>query len=196
MLIRNIGKLYIDSADILEQNRGIGWFHRLKPYIDQPLIHVILLSMKADLAEMQNYLHEHIPITANLGVEVTAFARGAIHLRAPLAANINHRDTAFGGSLSAIGILAGWALIHFSLQQAGLASRIVIQRSNTAFLAPGDEDFEAVARLPDSATWERFCTALKKWGRARLTLPSEVSTGKNRIAAHEGVYVAFLNERL
>lgn len=152
--------------------------------------------MKHDLSAMQHYLHEHIPITAHLGVEVTAFDSGRIRLKAPLAANINHRDTAFGGSLSAIGILAGWAAIHFSLQQTGLPSRIVIQRSNTAFLAPGDEDFEATASLPDTASWERFCAMLKKRGRARLTLPCEVTTSRNRIAAHEGVYVAFLNERL
>lgn len=152
--------------------------------------------MKHDLNAMQRYLHEHIPITAHLGVEVTAFETGTIHLKAPLAANINHRDTAFGGSLSAIGILAGWAAIHFSLQQAGLPSRVVIQRSNTAFLAPGDADFEATAALPDSATWGHFCATLKKRGRARLTLPCDVTTGRNRIAAHEGVYVAFLNDRL
>lgn len=152
--------------------------------------------MKHDLAAMERYLHDHIPITAHLGVEVISFESGTIRLKAPLAANINHRDTAFGGSLSALGILAGWAAIHFSLQRAGLASRIVIQRSNTAFLAPGDEDFVATASLPDNASWERFCAMLQKRGRARLTLACEVATGKNRIAAHEGVYVAFLNDRL
>lgn len=152
--------------------------------------------MRIDLSAMQTYLHEHIPITAHLGVEVRAFENGAIRLRAPLAANINHRDTAFGGSLSSLGILAGWGLIHFSLTQLGLPSRIVIQSSRMEFLAPGDADFEATATLPDARAWERFCTMLEKKGRARLTLPSEVHIGAAQVATHEGVYVAILNERL
>ncbi|HXH71662.1 MAG TPA: YiiD C-terminal domain-containing protein [Mariprofundaceae bacterium] len=152
--------------------------------------------MSNDLSAMQTYLHEHIPITAHFGVEVIAFGKGSICLRAPLAANINHRDTAFGGSLSSLGILAGWGLIHFSLQQLGLPSRIVIQSSRMEFLAPGDADFEATAALPDAAGWERFCTMLRKKGRARITLPSEVTIGSTTVASHEGVYVAILNDRL
>jgi len=152
--------------------------------------------MRNDLSAMQTYLHEHIPITAHFGVEVVAFGDGAIRLRAPLAANINHRDTAFGGSLSSLGILAGWGLIHFSLQQRGMPSRIVIQSSRMDFLAPGDADFEATAVLADTKVWERFCTMLEKKGRARLTLPSLVTIGSTTVASHEGVYVALLNERL
>lgn len=152
--------------------------------------------MSNSLRDMESYLHEHIPITAHFGVEVTAFGDGSIRLRAPLAANINHRDTAFGGSLSSLGILAGWGLIHFALQQRGLPSRIVIQSSRMDFLAPGDADFEATAALPDAVGWERFCTMLEKKGRARLTLPSVVTIGSTMVASHEGVYVAILNDRL
>jgi len=148
------------------------------------------------LKTMETYLHEHIPITAHFGVKVTAFDKESIRLSAPLAANINHRDTAFGGSLSSIGILAGWSMIHFTLTALGLPSRIVIQNSNMAFTAPGDADFEATATLPDAKEWERFCSMLKRKGRARIRLPSIISVGDKTIAEHEGVFVAILNERL
>ena len=60
-----------------------------------------------------------LPIfTAHFAVQVTAFDDSSIRLRAPLAANINHRDTVFGGSLSSIGILAGWSIIHFTLTRS------------------------------------------------------------------------------
>jgi len=148
------------------------------------------------LKTMETYLHEHIPISAHFGVWVKAFDKESIRLSAPLAANINHRDTAFGGSLSSIGILAGWAMIHFTLTGMGLASRIVIQNSSMDFTAPGDGDFDAVATLADKADWERFCTVLKRKGRARIRLPSKVFVGDKGIAEHEGVFVAILNERL
>lgn len=146
--------------------------------------------MQDRLAGMTNYLHEYIPITAHLGVRVVAFDDSAIRLRAPLAANINHRDTAFGGSIASLGILAGWALLHFSLVELDMASRVVIQNSATDFLAPGDADFEAVATMPDAAAWERFLAMLRRKGRARIRLASELQAGDQRIAAHEGVYVA------
>jgi len=151
---------------------------------------------KAQLQSMETYLHEHIPITAHFGIKMTAFEQGTIRLRAPLAANINHRDTAFGGSLSSIGILAGWSIIHFTLTGMGLPSRIVIQNSSTSFTDPGDADFDAIASLPDEIAWMRFCNMLKRKGRARITLPSKIIIGDKCIAEHEGVFVAILNERL
>jgi len=148
------------------------------------------------LKVMETYLHEHIPITAHFGVKVKAFDKSSIRLSAPLAANINHRDTAFGGSLSSIGILAGWSMIHFTLTALGLPSRIVIQNSNTDFRAPGDGDFDALATLPDQEEWERFCSMLKRKGRARIRLPSTIFVADKSIAEHEGLFVAILNERL
>jgi len=148
------------------------------------------------LQGMTTYLHEHIPITAHFAVQVTAFDDSSIRLRAPLAANINHRDTVFGGSLSSIGILAGWSIIHFTLTEIGLPSRIVIQKSSTDFTAPGDADFDAIAALPDEKQWDRFCNMLRKKGRARITIPSSVIIGDQLIAGHEGIFVAILNDAL
>ena len=53
-------------------------------------------------SELQRYLHEHIPLTAAMEVKVVSCGPDAAHLSAPLAPNINHRDTAFGGSASAL----------------------------------------------------------------------------------------------
>jgi len=41
-------------------------------------------------------------------------------LTAPLAANINHRATVFGGSASAVAILAAWTYLYFVLKGTGL----------------------------------------------------------------------------
>ena len=48
-------------------------------------------------------------------------------LTAPLAPNINHRETVFGGSASAVTILAAWSMLHLGLAAEGLGSRLVIQ---------------------------------------------------------------------
>lgn len=75
--------------------------------------------MLIDPATVEHYLHEHIPITRAMGLKVTAYDGDSVRLWAPLEPNLNHRNTAFGGSLSTLGILAGWSLLHVKMQEAG-----------------------------------------------------------------------------
>jgi thioesterase domain-containing protein len=60
--------------------------------------------------ELEHYLHQHNPLSRAMGVEVVMADWHAVTLRAPLAPTINHRKTVFGGSASAVAILAAWAL--------------------------------------------------------------------------------------
>ncbi len=53
-------------------------------------------------SELQTYLHTHIPLSKAMEVEVVQATPDIIELRAPLAPNINHRGTAFGGSISTL----------------------------------------------------------------------------------------------
>ena len=46
-------------------------------------------------------------------------APDTVVIEAPLAPNINHRKTVFGGSASALGILAAWSLVHLRLAGTG-----------------------------------------------------------------------------
>jgi thioesterase domain-containing protein len=141
---------------------------------------------------INHYLAEHIPISQALGVRVLMFDGPSIRVSAPLAANLNHRNTAFGGSLATLGILAGWILINFNLRDLGLHCRVVIQKSEMDFLASVDADFEAVARKPE--LWETFIKTLQRRGKARLELSSEIMLKDKIVATHQGLYVAVLSE--
>ena len=70
--------------------------------------------------DLERYLHEHIPLSKAMQVSVVSVDTDGVTLRAPLAPNINHQDTVFGGSASAVAILAGWSLLHTRLAAAGL----------------------------------------------------------------------------
>jgi hypothetical protein len=85
-------------------------------------------------------------------------------LAAPLAPNINHRDTVFGGSAAALATLAAWTLLHARLTAAGLPSRLVIQRNTMDYDAPIPDDFTAEAALKVPAQWNRFATMLERRG--------------------------------
>jgi thioesterase domain-containing protein len=82
-----------------------------------------------ELKELETYLHEHIPLSKAMQVSVIEADPGFVKLAAPLAPNINHRETVFGGSASAVAILAAWTILFIRLQNEGLYSRVVIQRN-------------------------------------------------------------------
>jgi thioesterase domain-containing protein len=144
-------------------------------------------------AELEAYLHTHIPITAGMGVTVVSVADEGIRLAAPLAPNINHRQTVFGGSLATLAILAGWSLVHVRLRILDVSARIVIQRETVEYTEPATTDFTAFCPAPDPAHWNRFVTLLARRGKARLTLSATVESGGVIAATFTGEYVVLRN---
>lgn len=114
----------------------------------------------------------------------------AVRLRAPLQPNLNHQRTAFGGSLSALAILAGWSWLHLKLREQDFAGQIVIQGNSMEYLAPADGDFEAACRGPGAERWAHFARTLAQRNRARLELDAEVFVGDGLVANFRGQYVA------
>lgn len=136
-------------------------------------------QMKA--SELEAYLYQQIPVSKLIGISVLSADADQVVLRAPLQPNINHCDTVFGGSASAVAILAAWSLIHLRLTDMGIASRIVIQRNTIEYTSPIPGDFTATATPPDEASWHRFFETLRRRGKARIQV-SSVLEYEHRIA--------------
>ena len=146
--------------------------------------------MNIEIQEILDYIHDHIPITSHLGAFIKQYDDESITIAAPLDLNINHRNSAFGGSLSAIAILSGWALLFVKLKQSGLQNRLVIQHSSFDFQSPATGDFEAVSKFPSSAELDRFIKMFKRKGKARITIKTDVYSGSEICGVNIGVYVA------
>lgn len=145
-----------------------------------------------NLSELTSYIHTHIPLTAHLGAIVESYDGNYIEISAPLEPNLNHRNTAFGGSISALGILSGWALLFIKLKEGGLTTRLVIQRSSFDFIEPIDDKFKAICNMPDDKEWNKFLKTLKRHGKARLTVESRIESSNGNGGKHTGTYVAIL----
>jgi thioesterase domain-containing protein len=139
---------------------------------------------------VQRYLHQYIPLSAAMGVQVRTATLEQVKLAAPLAPNINHTETVFGGSAAALATLSAWTLLHLRLEEARLGARLVIQRSRMEYEKPIPGDFEAVCHFGDAVAWERFRMTLARRGRARLTLAAHLMHLTHRVAFFEGVFVA------
>ena len=109
---------------------------------------------------------------------------------APLAPNVNHQKTVFGGSASAVAILSAWSLVYAGLYAEGVRSQIVIQRNEMEYLLPMEGDFEAFCPAPPEEVWSRFFEALTRRGRGRIELSAELAVGGTLAGRFRGTYVA------
>lgn len=141
--------------------------------------------------ELTDYLHAQVPLTAAMQVQVVRSDADEVQLGAPLTANRNLHGTAFGGSLATLGMICGWALLHLAMREEKLVAQLVIQRSECDYERPVDGDFTAASRLPREA-WPDFVAVLKRRGRARITVRTEIRAagGEAPAVVHRGRYVA------
>src|SRR5689334_19499962 len=106
--------------------------------------------------EIEQYLHRHIPLSVAMGIRVKLATPGRVELAAPLAPNINHHETLFGGSAAAVATLSAWTLVHVGLMDAKVEAATVIQRNVMSYEEPIRGDFVAVCTRIDEPAWERF----------------------------------------
>ncbi len=140
--------------------------------------------------EVESYLHSNIPLSADMGVRVKIATPDEVLLWAPLAPNINHHRTVFGGSGVVLATLAAWTLLHLRLEQGRIGAQLVIQRSAMEYEKPIPGDFESRCRLEDRAAWDRFRALLERRGRARMTLSSKLLYEGQEMGAFAGDFVA------
>jgi len=126
-----------------------------------------------------------------MGVSVLSVATDAVVLQAPLAPNVNHRQTVFGGSASALAILAGWALLHVRLHSEGIADRLVIQRHTMEYQHPIRGQFTARSVLAHPDRWKPFLAMLARKGKARVSVLAEIEQKDGVAGRFSGEFVAF-----
>jgi thioesterase domain-containing protein len=142
-----------------------------------------------DLRALQATLVAEIPITSAIGLKVAGFGSGVLTLAAPLAPNINHKDTAFAGSLNAVLTLAGWSMLWLIARREAISAKVVIQDSAIRYLRPVGHDFAAECRLPEHTEVEHFLLTLRRKGKARMALTAEIRADGAVAVAFSGRYV-------
>lgn len=143
-------------------------------------------------SELEAYLHEHIPLSAAMAVSVTDASPESVALAAPLEPNINHRETVFGGSASAVAILSAWSLLHLRVRDAGLTAQLVIQRNTMEYDRPINGAFSARAELAAPERWELFRKTLERRGRARIGVNSVLEFDGEVAGRLSGDFVALV----
>ncbi|MBS0199317.1 MAG: YiiD C-terminal domain-containing protein [Proteobacteria bacterium] len=141
-------------------------------------------------ARIEALLHAMPPVAA-LQPRLAELDDGRCNLHAPLAANINDKGCAFGGSLVSLMTLAGWGLVTAWLERRGIKAEVYVADSQVKYRAPLYDDLDAramFAELPDAGAVLRD---LRQGKRVSFRIQSEVRRSDGGVATSmESRYVA------
>lgn len=141
-------------------------------------------------AALEQYIHENLPLTKAMGVYVVEVAETHIRLGAPLLPNLNHKKTAFGGSLESMATVTAWSTLYVHLHRHGIQGELVIRHCEMAFAKPVEHDFTAIARMPLPDEHAAFQRVFERRGMGRFTVASEIEAAGEICARFTGEFVA------
>ncbi|MGR6874751.1 thioesterase domain-containing protein [Pseudomonas sp. HK3] len=143
--------------------------------------------------QLSQFFETHLPITQFMKMDVESYDGETLILRAPLAPNINDKQTAFGGSLYNAAVMACWGMAHLKTLEAGIQCNQVVTKGCIEYKAPVQGDIRAICKAPSQATLEQFIDHFKHKGRSRITLNAVIECSGKTAVEFEGTY-AILSE--
>lgn len=144
------------------------------------------------MAALEAFMLKRIPLAQAMQLTIHAWHDNHLELRAPLAANINDKGCAFGGSLSSLMTLASWALLELSLRDAGLEADVFVANAEIRYLSPIFDELHVFAQPDDGASLNSFLDVLQKRGRARISMVSRVDAEGRPACVQNARFVAKL----
>lgn len=137
---------------------------------------------------LQSFLHTSIPLTQSMGVEIVTLTPEEVTLLAPLHANRNHKQTAFGGSLHAVTTLTCWCLLKSMIQDESY--ELVISHSDVNYVRPVTSDILATAKPPPKEKWSRFEKTLKMKQKGKINLEAVILQDGEVAVRFQGTFAA------
>ncbi|WP_430760809.1 YiiD C-terminal domain-containing protein [Solilutibacter silvestris] len=147
------------------------------------------------IARIEGLLHAMPPVAA-LQPRLTELDDDRCNLHAPLAANINDKGCAFGGSLVSLMTLAGWGLVTAWLERRGIQAEVYVADSQVKYRAPLYDDLDARAQFAESLIADAVLRELADKRRVSFQVRAEVRRSDGRVATSmESRYVAVVPDQ-
>lgn len=121
-------------------------------------------------AALADILKAGIPLTGFMGVEVQYYDGRELRLAAPYEPNRNHKGAAFGGSLAALAVVTGWAMVELARRERGLDAEVVIAQLETRYLAPVTTTLVSCCERPPTEIMEALFAEFMTCGKAAVEL--------------------------
>jgi thioesterase domain-containing protein len=142
-----------------------------------------------DAKNLEQYVHDHIPLTQIMGVKVREATEDKVVLFAPLEPNMNHMHNIFGGSASTVAILAAWCLVFTKLALQGVSGHVVIHKNSMLYEKPITGGFIAIAQNIDPKAWTKVVNALARHRMARIVVTTILEFEGHQVGHFVGEFV-------
>lgn len=139
-------------------------------------------------SKLQQTIHQTIPLSQQMGYEITALSNTQISVTAPLNKNVNIHGTAFAGSIYSVATLTAWALIYHILQTTSSDADLVLGEGQVKYRAPIKTDLQCTAAITEQKR-QAFLSRLQEKGRSRIIVNVDINDaayweGKLTAATH------------
>lgn len=138
---------------------------------------------------LDSFLKKHLPLARAAGVEVDHYDGECLQVSAPLELNINDKQTAFGGSLYNLCVIAAWGMTDLKAKELGFTGDIVVAKGEINYLRPLKSRLVAQAFSPSCAVLEKTSESYQHRGKAIFTISAQILDEQQQVCVEfEGKY--------
>ena len=142
------------------------------------------------LEELQKKLHNQIPLTTLMNINIKEYNEKELITTAPLNININDKGTAFGGSLSTMTIISSWSLCWLISKELGFNSKnIVVIKNENSYKKPVTKDIVCYTQKPSQQEIATLKEKLQTKKSASIKINSIIIENNETCVEFQGYYV-------
>lgn len=142
------------------------------------------------LSDFNAEIREKIPALKLLGMEFVEFTPKRVRLTSGYAANRNHLNTVFGGSLYLAATAACYGLFRAMTEEMSAPDEYIILKSGAIdYLRPVSGDFEVIAGAERGRLADKIPALIARFGQGKLELTSQVFYNGQVCARFKGIFV-------
>ena len=146
--------------------------------------------MLLELEELQKKLHNEIPLTKLMNINIKEYNEKELITTAPLNININDKGTAFGGSLSTMTIISSWSLCWLISKELGFNSKnIVVIKNENSYKKPVTKDIVCYTQKPSQQEIATLKEKLQTKKSASIKINSIIIENNETCVEFQGYYV-------
>lgn len=143
--------------------------------------------------KLTNFFEAHVPLTQFMELDLDSYDGKQLTLKAPLAPNINDKQTAFGGSLYNICVMACWGFAYLKTLEAELDGNQVVVSGNIKYKRPVTGEIKATCVSPGAEAEHHFIDGFQRHGKGKIELTATVMCQGKIAVEFEGTYAVLQN---
>lgn len=142
--------------------------------------------------QLTQLLQSEIPLCQFMQLTVSDLAAQNIRTHAPLQPNRNMHQTGFAGSLYALAVATGWALVHFKMTSDRAEGLLVVKKATIHYKRPVTSDIELHAELSDQQASDSVKAQLEVEGKAEFPLKIWIESAGRKCGYLEAEYTVVI----